>query len=182
MKTNVRIGTFETNSSSTHSLVCVTSAAAKEYVEYVKGKEGLKAYEELFPGDDDRYTRKEVLDSLEEIGATLKDGVLDLTTIDSEHYDFGYTEAYRVSPAYKFLLVVALRDALAGKYYYYDDDNDHDIMKKLRDEFDLKKIIVPEDLYESDHQSRDDLLSQIQWTGAIEIIRRKNIVLVLDHD
>lgn len=189
---NVRIGVFETNSSSTHSLVCARSSAARDYVEATLGEEGVKKYDEMFPDDDQWYTVDEVIQSLVDIGATwdANSKTLDLTTLPPETYElFGYPDndacGYKVGPAYKFLLIVAMRDNLSYRYgycYVDDDDDDSSTITKIKQDFGIKSIKIPEGLYGVDHQSCDKLRDQILDNGVVPTIRRKNIILCIDHD
>lgn len=189
MKTTIRFGTFETNSSSTHSLVYARSEAARDYVKATLGEEGVKKYDEMFPDDDQWYTVDEIIQSLVDIGATwdAKTKTLDLTTLPPETYElFGYPDnndcGYKVGPAYKFLLVVAMRDDLNYRYGYYDDDDEVQALTKIKQDLGIKSIKIPEGLYGVNHQCCDDLRYQIIDNGVIPTIRRKNIILHIDHD
>lgn len=189
MKTTIRPTVFETNSSSTHSFVYARNEAARDYVKATLGEEGVKKYDEMFPGDDQWYTVDEVIQSLVDIGATwdAKTKTLDLTTLPPETYElFGYPDnddcGYKVGPAYKFLLVVAMRDDINYRYGYYDDDDDAHALTKIKQDLGIKSIKIPEGLYGVNHQCCDDLRYQILDNGVIPTIRRKNIILRIDHD
>lgn len=186
---NIRRNMFETNSSSTHSLVCTRNEAARDYVKATLGEAGVKKYDEMFPGDDQWYTPDEVIQSVVDLGATwdAKSRTLDLTTLPPKAYElFGYPAnddcGYKVGPAYKFLLVVAMRDDINYRYGYYDDKDDANTLAKIEQDLGIKSIKIPEGLYGVNHQCCDDLRYQILDNGVIPTIRRKNIILSIDHD
>ena len=185
----IRPNMFETNSSSTHSLVYARNEAARDYVKATLGEEGVKKYDEMFPGDDQWYTPDEIIQSLVDLGATwdAKNRILDLTTLPPETYElFGYPDnndcGYKVGPAYKFLLVIAMRDDLGYRYGYYDDDDDDDTLTKIKQDLGINKIKIPEGLYGVNHQCCDELRYRILDNGLIPTIRRKNIILYIGHD
>ena len=171
----IRYNVFETNSSSTHSLVYV-------------GK-GMQALKDVYPDKYEAvkdiigvyYTKEEVKQSFLDIGATLSSkGTLDLTNVDPIHYDFGYRdETYYIDPAHKVLLV------LAYLYEYEDWDPDNyfvEVTKEDLKEFGIKKIIYPkEGIDRVNHQCHDELLDEIRYR-AKDFMFKKDIALLLDHD
>lgn len=183
MKTTIRHGVFETNSSSTHSIVFAGNAEDREYLKAVGGD--LSAYDKLFPSDEDLYTTEEIREDLRRVGAEIDGDTLDLTWVDPYEYNFGYVpQRYLVTPAYKVLLVLALRESLGHHYYWtFEDDDDHSFVQIVKGVVGVSNIILPQKGYFGvDHQSRDELTSEIIDCGVEAFIRRKNVIIRLDHD
>ena len=178
MKIAIRPLVFETNSSSTHSIVCVRSDEAREYLAQV-GK-AVDVYDWMFPDDDDLYTAQEVLDDLVALGAKIDGKTLDLTGIDPEKYDFGYVnEKVLVTPGYKVLLTLAMRN----EFGYQDDwSEDARPIREIKDILGMEEIVIPEGLNGVDHQSVDELYWEILRYGVDYFSLRKNLVIKLGHD
>lgn len=176
----IRKNTFETNSSSTHSLVIVTNHS------YMNGLKALfpEEYESMQKKIQERglkYTREEVKDSFEKIGATLVDGCLDLTNVDPKEFDFGYVDfTTYADAAHKILFVLTMYD---DDYCYLSDPEYY--MDRFRDillDLGIKYIKNPKDGYTGiDHQSRDEIIDRVKY-DVNNFVSRRDYILVLDHD
>lgn len=191
MRTTIREKVFETNSSATHSLVVVGGHEAdREYLRLTAGEDGVSKYDSLFPKENDWYEPQETLDALINLGASWnpKTKELDLTTIPPETYDiFGYPDVedigYKVDPGIKFLLVVAMRDSLAGNPYYYTSEWDEEsVLSRLSKYVGAKTLKIPEGLDGVNHQCSDEIRYSILSIGVIDVVRRKDVILSIDHD
>ena len=174
---NVRKHVFETNSSSTHSIVVLS--------------EGFKALEALYPEKYDAvkdlinsyYTKEEVFKSFTDIGATIDNqGTLDLRKVDPEHYDFGYrAETFYADSAHKILLVLAYLYEYEEDGWYVDEYFKRYTMDAL-EAYDIKRIIYPEEgIDRVNHQCHDELLDSIRYCLK-DFMFRKDYILKLDHD
>lgn len=176
----IRKNIFETNSSSTHSLVILGRWTYKYALEAVApdlAKEFEKRLENIF------YTKEEMKEALEKIGATLINGTLDLTNVDPKHFDFGYTgpTAY-ADPAHKLLFALTLYDEEFRYIYSYDPDYYLERFHNMLKDMEINHIINPKNGFTGiDHQSRDEIVDSVKY-DIQEFILRKDYVLVLDHD
>lgn len=176
----IRKNTFETNSSSTHSLVIVTNHS------YMNGLKALfpEEYESIQKKIQERglkYTQEEVKESFEKIGATLVDGCLDLTNVDPKEFDFGYVDfTTYTDAAHKILFVLTMYE---DEYcYVYDPEYYMDRFKDILLTLGIHHIKKPKDGYTGiDHQSRDEIIDQVKY-DVDNFVSRRDYVLVLDHD
>ena len=176
----IRNNVFETNSSSTHSLVILSDSS---YINALRAVEPTLAEKlEEYLGKEAKYTREEIEKSFADIGATLKDEVLDLTNVDPEHFDFGYTGGKAYSdPAHKLLFVLTMFED-DGFGYHYDPDYFKDSFKETLKELGIKEVINPKDGFTGiDHQSREEIIDAVKY-DIPNFLLRKDYVLVLDHD
>jgi hypothetical protein len=173
---NIRHNVFETNSSSTHSLVVVGGQF---------GRALIAAYPELkdtfeFLSKNPNYTWEEMYNSLEAIGAKLENGVLDLTDVDEEEYDFGYVyETIYADFAHKLLLALTIRDDPYHNDYenYFKNSLETTLL-----EFGIHSVVPPKGGFTGiDHQSAEDLEYAVKY-DLYRFLTRKDYVLVLDHD
>lgn len=177
----IRKDVFETNSSSTHSLVILNDYKYKECLK-VANPYLAKQFEAAF-GEDNEYTKDEVFRSFSSLGAKVNQelGEIDLTSVEEKEYDFGYTgpTAY-VDPAHKLMFVLTMLDTDGWGYDY--DDYYQNKFKDLLCILGIKKIIRPRNGWTGiDHQSKDEIEYQIKY-DIQNFILRKDYVLFLDHD
>lgn len=182
----IRQGVFETNSSSTHSLVILTDRERMECYKNVL-PEVYAILQEKFSDKNCRVSDEEIVAAFKKIRATIKKGVLDLRKVKPVDYDFGYTEAVYGDPAHKILLALACDEGHYADDYYYDYDNDeyspfHKRLYKILNEHGIASVIMPKNgLTGIDHQCREDLIYSIKY-DLENFILRKDYILMLDHD
>lgn len=177
----IRRKTFETNSSSTHSLVIVTN---EDYMQGLKAMfpEEYASIQQKLEKMGLRYTKEEVKESFEKIGATLNRMHLNLENVDPKEFDFGYVD-YTVytDPAHKILFALTMFDDEYG-YYYYDPDYYKDRFRETLLSMGIKYIKNPKNGFTGiDHQSRDEIVDQVKY-DLDNFISRRDYILVLDHD
>lgn len=179
----IRNKVFETNSSSTHSVVILNN------YNYVKALEAAcpeiaAQFEEFFNKDKLYYTREEVIESFKNIGAGFdpEKGVLDLSSIDDTEYDFDYVGGIQYAdPAHKLLLVLTALD------YGYIEDNDYQydgrtLINFMEIDLGIEQVIKPSFGYIGiNHQCVDELVYSIRH-DIYDFVMRKDTVLVLSHD
>ena len=193
----IRTNTFETNSSSTHSLVIATSKDDMDNLKchlsyWYDDKEIEEKINELDIHLRERYSRNEIYRSLISIGASLTtkpfefDGLyLNLSCVNEAEFDFGGRFHLYNDPAHKILFVLTMLEDPCG---LNDNDFDEDdyyykrFMDFLNSELYIKKVIPPQNGWTGiDHQSREDIIEQVKYNME-EFVLRKDYILLLDHD
>ena len=177
----IRQKVFETNSSSTHSLIILNDYRYKEALK-AANPYLAKQFESAF-GEDNLYTKEDLFKAFKELGAVvdIENGEIDLSTVPENDYDFGYTgpTAY-VDPAHKMMFVLTMLDNDGWGYDYEDYFKNR--FKDLLSELGIKKITPPKGGWTGiDHQSREEIEYQVKY-DIPNFILRKDYVLLLDHD
>lgn len=177
----IRQNVFETNSSSTHSLVILNDHAYK-YALKAANPKLAEEFEKAF-GDKNRYTEDDLYEALKAVGAKIdiEHHTLDLTEVDPEHFNFGYTgpTAY-ADPAHKLFFVLTMFDNDGWSY-----DPDDYLVKRFREflsSYGIMHVLPPKDGWTGiDHQSREEIEYAVKY-DIENFILRKDYVLLLDHD
>lgn len=177
----VRYDVFETNSSSTHSLIILNDHKYR-YALKAANPQLAEEFEKAF-GEENRYTKEDLYKALENIGAKvdIEHHTLDLTEVDPKHFDFGYTgpTAY-VDPAHKLLFVLTMLDN--DGWSYDPDDYFKKRFQELLSSYDITYVLPPKDGWTGiDHQSREEIEYDVKY-DIENFIFRKDYVLLLDHD
>ena len=174
----IREGVFETNSSSTHSLVILTDPGILKCYK-VAAPEVYDEIKKRFNEDTIYYTKEEIYSSFIAIGATIEDGVLDLKNVNRKEYDFGYVEKVYGDPAHKFLLALTCE---GENYVSFDGEGFRERLYRILHNLGIRSIRRPIGGFTGiDHQNRDKLVSQVGYNLESFLLRR-DYILRLSHD